>query len=138
MRRKTTEFIGNNIKYFIIAPLLTIAESSTELLLPFLMGRIVDDGLNAENSRNVLYIGLWMIGISLLGLLLGIFSARTSAKASQGYGFNLRQAMFRQIQTFSFADIDTFSYQRASGVRPIRLSQMCVSPRLKREMMSVS
>ena len=67
MRRKTTEFIGNNIKYFIIAPLLTIAESSTELLLPFLMGRIVDDGLNAENSRNVLYIGLWMIGISLLG-----------------------------------------------------------------------
>ena len=109
MRRKTTEFIGNNIKYFIIAPLLTIAESSTELLLPFLMGRIVDDGLNAENSRNVLYIGLWMIGISLLGLLLGIFSARTSAKASQGYGFNLRQAMFRQIQTFSFADIDTFS-----------------------------
>ena len=49
MRRKTTEFIGNNIKYFIIAPLLTIAESSTELLLPFLMGRIVDDGLNAEN-----------------------------------------------------------------------------------------
>ena len=44
MRRKTTEFIGNNIKYFIIAPLLTIAESSTELLLPFLMGRIVDDG----------------------------------------------------------------------------------------------
>ena len=52
-----------------------------------------------------------MIGISLLGLLLGIFSARTSAKASQGYGFNLRQAMFRQIQTFSFADIDTFFHR---------------------------
>lgn len=109
MRRKPTEFIGNHIPYFIAAPLLTVAESSTELLLPFLMGKIIDGGLNAQNSEFVLHTGLWMIGISLLGLLFGMLSARTSAKASQGYGYDLRKAMFSRIQTLSFADIDAFS-----------------------------
>ena len=109
MRHKMTEFIRGNVRYFIVAPILTVAESSAELLLPLLMGKIVDGGLNAHNADYILYTGLLMVAISLLGLLFGVLSARTSARASQGYGYNLRKAMFRQIQTLSFADIDAFS-----------------------------
>lgn len=109
MRHKMTEFIRGNVKYFIVAPFLTVAESSAELLLPLLMGKIVNDGLNASNADYVLYTGLLMVAISLLGLTFGVLSARASARASQGYGYNLRKAMFRQIQTLSFADIDSFS-----------------------------
>ena len=109
MGKKLSAFIGNNKKYFIIAPLLTVAESSAELILPLLMGKIIDRGFNWSDANYVLFVGLLMIAVSLLGLLVGILGARTSAKASQGYGYNLREAMFKQIQTFSFADIDRFS-----------------------------
>lgn len=109
MQQKLTDFIGDNKKYFIVAPLLTVAESSAELLLPFLMGKIVDKGLKESNAGYVLAIGAVMIAVSLAGLVMGILSARTSAKASQGYGYNLRRALFSHIQDFSFADIDRFS-----------------------------
>jgi ATP-binding cassette subfamily B protein len=54
-------------------------------------------------------IGGAMVLIAIMGIVTGIFAAKYSAKASQGFGYNLRQAIFERVQTFSFADVDKFS-----------------------------
>ena len=109
MGTKLTGYVGEYKKYFLLAPFLTVAESSAELLLPLLMGKIVDGGVQQRDARAILLLGGAMVLISALGLACGILSAKFSARASQGYGANLRTAMFEKIQTFSFADVDRFS-----------------------------
>lgn len=107
--KKLLSYIGEYKIYFLLAPVLTVLESAAELILPFLMGRIIDQGISTENTRYILITGGLMIAISLCGLLIGRIGARVASTASQGYGYNLRQAMFAKIQSFSFADIDHFS-----------------------------
>lgn len=109
MAMKLTDYIGQYKKNFFFAPVLTVAESSAELLLPLLMGMVVDGGINKQNKGYIIWIGVAMVVISGLGLLCGILSAKYSSRAAQGYGANLRNALFEKIQTFSFADVDRFS-----------------------------
>ncbi len=109
MAMKLTDYIGQYKKNFFLAPVLTVAESSAELLLPLLMGLVVDNGINKQNKGYIIWIGVAMVLISGLGLLCGILSAKYSSRAAQGYGANLRNALFEKIQTFSFADVDRFS-----------------------------
>ena len=106
---KLTDYIGRYKRQFILSPFLTVAESVAELLLPLLMGKIIDSGIENGDKSSILYLGGAMIVISALGLLCGILSAKLSSQASQGYGANLRNALFDKIQTFSFADVDRFS-----------------------------
>jgi ATP-binding cassette subfamily B protein len=95
--------------YFILAPLLVIGESVAELLLPYLMGKIVDVGVANEDRHYMFLMGAVMVVIAIIGIITGVLSAKYSAKASQGFGYNLRQAIFEKVQTFSFADVDKFS-----------------------------
>ncbi len=106
---KLTDYIGQYKKYFFTAPILTVLESSAELLLPLLMGLVVDNGINKQNRGYIIWMGVAMILVSGVGLLCGIFSAKYSSRAAQGYGSNLRNALFEKIQTFSFADVDRYS-----------------------------
>ena len=106
---KLTDYIGQYKKYFFTAPILTVLESSAELLLPLLMGLVVDNGINKQNRGYIIWMGVAMILVSGVGLLCGIFSAKYSSRAAQGYGSNLRNALFKKIQTFSFADVDRYS-----------------------------
>ena len=77
--------------------------------MPFLMGKIVDRGIPALNLQYIIQIGILMIGLALVAMLFGSLNHRLAAVVSQGYAANLRQALFDQVQSFSFSNIDTFS-----------------------------
>ena len=94
----------------LLAPLLVIAEVICELILPNLMGDIIDVGIDGDGGFSfVLRTGLIMLGLALVSMACGVFSVKFASTGSQGFGYNLRKAMFNQTQEFSFADIDRFS-----------------------------
>ena len=93
----------------IATPIFMILEVLMEMLIPFLMASIIDQGVNAGNIHHIYKVGGLMIVAALLGLLAGMAGGRYGAKASAGLARNLRDAMFNNIQTFSFANIDRFS-----------------------------
>lgn len=93
----------------ILTPLCMIGEVICEMIIPILMGRIVDLGINGNNLNYIIQTGIIMIVIALLGLLSGLGGAYFGSKASAGLARNLRKAMYDNIQTYSFANIDKFS-----------------------------
>ncbi len=96
-------------KASIITPIFMVLEVVFETLIPFLMASIIDDGVEAGDMRHIFVVGAMMIGAALLGLLTGVMGGKYGARASTGFAKNLRQAMFENIQTFSFASLDKFS-----------------------------
>ena len=94
----------------ILAPVLIFFEVVCELIMPLLMARIIDDGIEGGLGLPVILpCGIALILLSFLSMYCGVGSAKHSAIASQGFGRNLRGKMFETIQSFSFADIDRFS-----------------------------
>lgn len=93
----------------ILTPLCMVGEVICEMIIPILMARIVDLGINKGDMAVIVQNGLLMLGIAILGLLAGLGGAYFGSKASTGLARNLRKAMFDNIQTFSFSNIDKFS-----------------------------
>ena len=96
-------------KASLLTPAFMVLEVMMEMIIPFLMASIIDDGVNAGNIGHIYRVGGVMIVAAAIGLLAGIAGGRFGAKASTGFARNLREAMFNNIQTFSFANIDKFS-----------------------------
>lgn len=96
-------------KASIATPCFMILEVAMEMMIPFLMSSIIDDGVNKGDMGHIYQTGAIMIVIAVAGLISGMLGGRFGAKASTGFAKNLREAMFNQIQTFSFANIDKFS-----------------------------
>ena len=92
-----------------MTPLFMIGEVICEMVIPVLMGRIVDIGIGGSDMNYILRTGGIMIVVALMGLMFGILGGTFGAKASTGFAKNLRKAMYDNIQTFSFASIDKFS-----------------------------
>ena len=93
----------------ILTPVFTALEVLTELLLPYVIASLIDKGISAGNMRNVFVFGGLMLAVASLSLLFGILGGRFAATAATGFGRNLRDTMYRNIQTFSFANIDKYS-----------------------------
>ena len=93
----------------VLTPLCMIGEVICEMVIPILMAKIVDDGIYGNNMGVIFRTGGIMVIIAVLGLLAGIGGAYFGSQASTGFAKNLRKAMFDNIQTFSFANIDRFS-----------------------------
>ena len=93
----------------ILTPLCMIGEVVMEMIIPKLMSSIIDDGVTAGNLSHIYRIGGWMIVAAAFGLLFGVLGGVLGARASTGYARNLRRSMYRNIQTFSFANIDKYS-----------------------------
>ena len=93
----------------IITPIFMILEVVFEMLIPFLMASIIDDGVEAGNMQHIYAVGAVMVAAALCGLFCGVMGGKYGARASTGFAKNLRQAMFENIQTFSFASLDKFS-----------------------------
>lgn len=93
----------------LITPVFMMLEVIMEMLIPFLMASIIDDGVNAGDIGHIYRLGGLMIVVATIGLFAGVAGGRFGAKASTGFARNLREAMFNNIQTFSFASIDKFS-----------------------------
>ena len=93
----------------IATPFFMILEVLFETLIPFLMASIIDKGVNTGDIHHINKVGGIMIVAAFCGLLVGMAGGRYGAKASTGFAKNLRNKMFDQIQTYSFANIDHFS-----------------------------
>lgn len=93
----------------IITPLFMILEVIMETVVPFVMSSMIDDGINKGDMNHILFTGLIMTLCAALGLFGGLMGGIFGAKASAGFAKNLRQAMFENIQSFAFANIDKYS-----------------------------
>ena len=96
-------------KASIATPFFMILEVIMETLIPFLMATLVDDGINKGNLNHVYRIGTLMVVFAVIGLFAGLMGGKYGAKASAGFAKNLREDMYKNIQTFAFSNIDKFS-----------------------------
>lgn len=105
--------LGAQVKEFkkdsILTPLFMVLEVIMEMAIPLLMASIIDDGVEKGDIRHICLIGGIMVVTALVGLFAGMMGGKYGASASAGFARNLRQAMYENIQTFSFANIDKFS-----------------------------
>ena len=99
------EYKADSIK----TPILVMGEVVFDILIPFLMARLVDDGINKGDMQTTwLYAG-FMLLCAIIALVLGGLSGKYAAAASCGFAKNLRDAEFRNIQNFAFEDMDKYS-----------------------------
>lgn len=93
----------------LVTPIFMILEVAMEMVIPLLMASIIDDGAQAGDMKHIFVIGCYMILAAIVGLFAGVMGGKYGAKASTGFARNLREAMYENIQTFSFSNIDKFS-----------------------------
>ena len=92
----------------LVTPIFMILEVAMEMVIPLLMASIIDDGVQAGDMKHIFAIGCYMILAAIVGLFAGVMGGKYGAKASTGFARNLREAMYENIQTFSFSNIDKF------------------------------
>ena len=97
----------------IMSPITMIGEVVMEVIIPFIMAKIIDDGIGGNAGQGdlqfVIRYGLIMIGLACISMLSGVLGTVFSTYAAQGFAYNLRKRLFTKIQSFSFANIDKFS-----------------------------
>ncbi len=93
----------------VITPILVIIESITEVIIPLVMARLIDEGITPGNMDAVVKYGVVLIVLTAIALLVGVAAGYTASRASSYFAQNVRQDMYYNIQHFSFANIDKFS-----------------------------
>lgn len=101
--------IGNYKKQAILAPVTIIGEVAMEVTIPLVMAHIIDDGIRQGKVSYVAAMGGVMVLMALFSLIFGALSGRFAAIAAMGFAKNLRSALFRKVQDFSFSNVDKFS-----------------------------
>ncbi len=109
MREILTGYWGKYKNSLILTPIFVLLESVVTLALPTLMSNIVDVGVAGGDRAYIIRCGILMTLLALVSLAAGFLSTWHASRASNGFGSNLRVAMFHHIQEFSFGDIDRFS-----------------------------
>ncbi len=107
--RKILNYLGQYKGDTIKCIVLTMLEVVMEILMPFVTAIIIDDGLSAGDMTTVYKYGALIIIMAFLSLIFGATSGRFAASASSGLAANLRRAIYVNVQTFSFSNIDKFS-----------------------------
>lgn len=93
----------------VLTPIFMILEVLFETMIPFLMASIIDKGVETGDIGHICKVGAAMAVLALCGLWAGMMGAKYASRASAGFARNLRKAMYDNIQTFSFSNIDKFS-----------------------------
>lgn len=105
--------LGAQVKEYkkdsLLTPVFMILEVLFETIIPLMMASIIDNGVKKGDMRHIYLVGGCMVITALLGLLTGILGGKYGASASTGFAKNIRKAMYDNIQTFSFSNIDKFS-----------------------------
>jgi len=109
MIKKLSKFIGQYKKDSILTPIFVIFEVVMEVVIPYLMAKIIDVGVQNGDLNYIFKIGAILVVSAFLSLTFGMLSGRFAAKASSGFAKNLRKGMFYNIQNYSFTNIDKFS-----------------------------
>lgn len=92
-----------------LTPFYSALEVVMEVLLPFIMAKIIDNGIEKGDMSKVYLYGGLMILAAMMSLFAGVMAGKYAASASSGLACNLREAIYRKIQTFSFSNIDKYS-----------------------------
>ena len=109
MIRTLLAHLGKYKRYVFICALLMTGDVIATMLMPTLMGKIVDVGVAAKDIGYIVKAGILMVAFSLACIGLGVANAKYSALAAQGFAANLRRSLYDKIQSFSFSNIDRFS-----------------------------
>ena len=96
-------------KASIATPIFMILEVIMETIIPLMMASIIDDGVSVGNAGHIYKMGALMLAAACFSLFSGFMGGKYGAKASTGFARNLSKAMYENIQTFSFSNIDKFS-----------------------------
>ena len=96
-------------KWLVVTALFfMLIELSVELIQPLLIKIIIDDGIVAGDQQTILFWGSIMLGLSLLAFIAGIINTFIASHAVQSYGFDIRQALFKKVQSFTMATFIKF------------------------------
>lgn len=93
----------------LLSPLFVVLEVIMEVIIPLLMAKLIDDGIDGANQAAILKTGGILAVCCILSLLFGILAGHFAAKASAGFAKNIRHDLFHTVQGFSFFNIDRFS-----------------------------
>ncbi len=93
----------------LMTPMFMVLEVLMETMIPFLMASMIDNGVEVGDQAYIFKLAAMMLVLAVIGLWAGIMGGTHGAKASTGFAKNLREAMYNNIQTFSFSNIDKFS-----------------------------
>ena len=96
-------------KATILTPILVSIESIIDVLIPFIMAFLIDEGINQGNREKIIFYGILLLVCAFLAMLFGILAGKFAARASSGFAKNLRKDMFYNVQNYSFSNIDKFS-----------------------------
>ena len=109
MLKKLAKCVGEYKSHAIKTPIYVAFECVFDVIIPFLMAFLIDEGINKGDSGVIIKIGIILILCSILAMFCGVMSGRHAARASSGFAKNLRKKMYHNVQDFSFANIDKFS-----------------------------
>ena len=109
MIRKLASCIGEFKKETILTPIFVAFESAFDVIIPFLMAFLIDNGINKNDSKVIIQIGILLVICSLIAMFCGVKSGKYAARATSGFAKNLRKRIYYNVQDFSFSNIDKFS-----------------------------
>ena len=109
MIKKLVSHLGEYKRAAILTPIFSALEAIMDVLLPTIMAVIIDQGIEKGDMNAVIKYGLLTFLVAAIALLLGVLAGRFAATASTGFAGNLRDAMYENIQHFSFSNIDKYS-----------------------------
>jgi ATP-binding cassette subfamily B multidrug efflux pump len=107
--RKLLPHMRKYIKFAVLSPIFMILEVVADIIIPYLMSRIVDVGIANQDVTYVLKIGSIMVVSALIGMTFGVLSSHCGARAGFGFAAEIRQELYKKVQDFSFANLDKFT-----------------------------
>ncbi len=109
MIKKLASYVKQYKRSAILTPLCAAGEVVMEVLIPLTMAQMINKGIEGQSMPELIKYGLLMMVLSLVSLFFGVACAHLASHASSGFGANLRNAMYTNVQRFSFSNIDKFS-----------------------------
>lgn len=109
MIKKLASHLGEYRRAAILTPMFSALEAVMDILLPTIMAFIIDLGIEKGDMNAIIKYGLLTFAVAAIALLLGVLAGKYAAEASTGFAGNLRDAMYENIQHYSFSNIDKFS-----------------------------
>ena len=109
MIKKLASHLGEYKRASILTPMFSALEAVMDILLPTIMAFIIDLGIEKGDMNAIVKYGLLTFAVAAIALLLGVLAGKYAAEASTGFAGNLRDAMYENIQHYSFSNIDKFS-----------------------------
>lgn len=109
MIKRLAKCVREYKKDAVLTPTFVVGEVIMEVLIPLLMAKLIDNGIDLGDMGYVVKMGIALLFAAIISLIFGVAAGKTCATASSGFAKNLRHDMYHNVQNFSFSNIDKFS-----------------------------